>query len=1117
MKHIAEKLAQAKKLERVLAALAPGKAFRAGGLFASSSSALLLALANALRKPVCIITPTIEQADLFTRELEPWLSYETAGASQPGAAAPHAPQPGAAGPHVSQPRAAGLHAFSGRVVNFPAWESLADEETVPDFDIYAGRLNAVARLSEGGPFVLVGSVQAFLQPICETDALERGVLELRAGERLDMRDIARWLVEREFERTDMVDSPGQFSIRGGVMDIFPISASGEMTPVRLDFFGDTIESIRRFDPATQRSTESVENCRIVVVEQSAFFRPMPAAGAATLAQKFPADALVVFCEMARIEDKVAELDAAAASTAHRAAFEALARDVGKHARLEIASLPYADEEAVNFDVRSVQRFEGSMDDVRARLSEIAAGEEEMVIFVANEAEAQRLGELFGDVLAKAGKKFQIVTAPLEEGFDFRDISVIGLPYHQLFNRRPQPRLSRKYARFAPVDDFIELEKNDYVVHLVHGIGRYLGVERVEKDNLVSEYLAIEYQDNARIYEPILNIELVQKYIGVKGFVPRLDRVGARYWSSRTARVKEAVRSMAAELLRVQALRAGEAGTAFPPDDVWQHEFERAFEYEETPDQLQVTLEVKEDMQDPKPMDRLICGDVGYGKTEVAMRAAFKAVSAGKQVAVLVPTTVLAQQHYETFRERVADFPVTVEVLSRFKTGAEQRRTVEGLKAGTVDIVIGTHRLLSDDIEFKDLGLLVIDEEQRFGVTHKEKLKSLRATVDIITMTATPIPRTLHMAMLGIKDISSLTTPPRDRLAIQTEVCRYDPRRIRGGILRELNRDGQVFFVHNRVMSIRKVADDLAKIAPEATYAIIHGQMPEDEIERVMVEFVERTYDVLVATTIIESGLDIPNVNTIFIDDAHTYGLADLHQLRGRVGRYKHRAYAYLLLPPHVPLSDVAEKRLRAIEEFNELGAGFKIAMRDLEIRGAGNILGAEQHGHIAAVGYDMYCRLLKASVGELKDIKVDRPITAVIDIGLDASIPERYVPGREQRMRMYRRISAARSEEELKALAEEMRDRFGEPPEAVRDLLDEALVRLGAERFSVSKIQMADGTLMLQVRNFAEVERALKGLKGRVRLVDERTAHIVLRPAEMNGRAALQLLKKCLHTQSPRL
>jgi transcription-repair coupling factor (superfamily II helicase) len=964
-----------------------------------------------------------------------------------------------------------------------------------------------------GRIVVAGSVQAFLQPVCEADVLARGVLELRAGEKRDMREVARWLVEREFERVEMVDGPGQFSVRGGVMDIFPISPGGEGKPVRLDFFGDVIESMREFDPATQRSTETVGSCRIAAVEQSAFFRPMPEKGAATLTRRMPGDALVVFVEMARIEEKVAELDGAAGTGAHGAAFEALREDVGGHARLEIASLPFADEGAVNFDVRSVQRFEGRMEDVRTRLTEMAGGEEDLTIFVTNEAESQRLEELFGDILGKESKKFRIVVAPLEEEYDFRDIGAIVLSYSQLFNRRPQARLARKYRRFAPVDDFIELKKNDYVVHLVHGIGRYLGVERVEKEGLVSEYLVIEYADNAKVYEPILNIELVQRYVGVKGFVPRLDRLGTKYWSSRTARVKEAVRSMAAEFLRVQALRATQGGTAFAEDDALQYEFERAFEYDETPDQLQVTAEVKADMESAKPMDRLICGDVGYGKTEVAMRAAFKAVNDGKQVAILVPTTVLAQQHYETFRQRMADFPVRVEVLSRFKTGAEQRRAIEGLKAGTVDIVIGTHRLLSDDIEFKELGLLIIDEEQRFGVTHKEKLKRLRVTVDIITMTATPIPRTLHMAMLGIKDISALTTPPRDRLAIQTEVLPYDARKIREGILRELNRDGQVFFVHNRVMSIRKVANDLAKMAPEATYSIVHGQMHEDDIERAMVEFVERKSDVLVATTIIENGLDIPNVNTIFIDDAHTYGLADLHQLRGRVGRYKHRAYAYLLLPAHVGLSEVAEKRLRAIEEFNELGAGFKIAMRDLEIRGAGNILGAEQHGHIAAVGYDMYCRLLKASVHELKNLKIEEPVTAVIDIGLDASIPEGYVAGREQRMRLYRRISASRGAEELADLSAEIEDRFGPLPEQVKILFEEAGVRLAAERVGIRKIQLVEGSLALQVRSFGEVERALRGLGKRVRVVDERSVHIMLRGGEHGSRGALELLKKCLHTR----
>jgi len=1077
MKFIAEKLARTEKLERLTASLRPGKMFRAGGLYASSSSALLLALAQSLRKPICIVTPTIEGTDNLSRELEPWLP--------------------------------------GRVVNFPAWESPGEEEATLDFDIYAGRLNAVARLTDDSdaPPIVVGSVQAFLQPVCRAALLEHGLLELRAGEGHNMRAIAAWLVEREFERTDMVEAPGQFSIRGGIMDIFPVSAGGVAEePIRLDFFGDTIESIRRFDPATQRSIREVGGCRIVAVGQSSFYRPLPERGAPLLTDRLRDGALVVFNEMARIDDKVRELDAYIASESHQVTFSALMSDTARLACLQIASLPFADADAVNFDVRSIQRFEGKLEDVRERLADIVSGGDEVVVYVLNKAESQRLEELFGDTARPGGERLRREIAPLEEGYDFRDISVVAIPYPQLFNRRRQARVRRKYRHFAPVDDYVELDKNDYVVHLAHGIGRFLGVEHVEKDGLANEYLVIEYQDSARIYEPILNIELVQKYVGVKGFSPKMDRLGTKYWSSRKARVKEAVRSMAAALLSVQAVRDASPGIEYPPDDEWQHEFERSFEYDETPDQLKITRKLKEDMQSPRPMDRLICGDVGYGKTEVAMRAAFKAVTAGKQVAVLVPTTILAQQHYQTFRQRMADFPIEAEALSRFKTPAQQRRTVEALKSGRIDVIIGTHRLLSDDIKFSDLGLLIIDEEQRFGVSHKEKLKSLRATVDIITMTATPIPRTLHMAMLGIKDVSALTTPPRDRLSIQTEVCRYDPRKIREGVLRELNRDGQVFFVHNRVMSIRKVARDLSRIVPEATCGIVHGQMPEDEIEDAMVRFVQRKFDVLVATTIIESGLDMPNVNTIFINDAHMYGLADLHQLRGRVGRYKHRAHAYMLLPAHVSLSEIAEKRLRAIEEFDELGAGFKIAMRDLEIRGAGNILGAEQHGHMTSVGYDMYCRLLKSSVQELKNIEVDEPITTVVDIGLDASIPASYVPGREQRMKLYRRISTARTKEDLHSLVEEMRDRFGPPPESAVRLMEVAEVRLASQRLGVRKIQMADGALMLRVRNFAELQQTLKPLEGRVRVVDDKSVHIRLKPDEDSPQGGLALLRKCLQT-----
>jgi len=646
--------------------------------------------------------------------------------------------------------------------------------------------------------------------------------------------------------------------------------------------------------------------------------------------------------------------------------------------------------------------------------------------------------------------------------------------------------------------------------VAHGIARFTGMHTMSKEGRSEEYLALRFADNAVLHVPAARINLVQKYVGGFHGHPRLSRLGSGVWEKQKARVSEAVMDMASELLEIQAARAAEQGVPYPPDTDWQKQFEAEFPYQATADQISGSDEIKQDMQKPRPMDRLLCGDVGYGKTELAMRAAFKAVEFGKQVAVLVPTTVLAEQHDRSFRERMAEYPFLIESISRFKSGKQQKQIIGAAAAGQIDILIGTHRLLSKDVRFADLGLVIIDEEQRFGVTHKERLKRMRRTVDVLTMSATPIPRTLHMSMLGLRDISSLTTAPQDRRSIVTEVTAYDKQRIRQAIVRELNRDGQVFFVHNRVHNIEAVADEIQKLVPEARILVGHGQMGEGELEDVMLKFIRYEADVLVCTTIIESGLDIPNANTIFINQADRFGLSELHQLRGRVGRYKNRAYCYLLLPSDRPVTPTAAKRLKAIEEYSHLGAGFKIAMRDLEIRGAGNILGPEQSGHIATVGYEMYCQLLEEATRQLKqEPKPARP-EAHVDIGVSAFIPKQWIAADRQRMDVYRRLTRCTSLEMLAGLQQDLQDAFGEPPRQAVLFVAMTELRLLAGLFGIESIIKKDPDVVLTVRDALRAQAGLVGAPGTLRVIDERTVYLRMPRSFMEPDTVLLALRNLL-------
>ncbi|MGB9625720.1 MAG: transcription-repair coupling factor, partial [Phycisphaerae bacterium] len=784
-----------------------------------------------------------------------------------------------------------------------------------------------------------------------------------------------------------------------------------------------------------------------------------------------------------------------------------------------------------FDVQSVQRFEAKAAEAVAELCALTR-EYDVIVYCDNAGEQQRLRELIAGNASGSGlrgpdpetrgpdagprsadpDRIQLEIGLLHRGFCWTTARLIVVGDHEIFHRYQQRRRIRRVHAARPIQSWLDLEPGDLVVHVVHGIARFRGMKTQRKGDSekTEEYLTLEFAGKAALHVPVSQIDLVQKYIGAGAVRPPLSKLGGTRWKNTKARVEEAVGDLAAEMLKVQALREAQPGIAYPADTDWQREFEQSFIYTETEDQVAVLRDIKADMSRERPMDRLLCGDVGYGKTELAMRAAFKAAEYGKQVAVLVPTTVLAEQHYQTFRERMAEYPFTIESLSRFRSRKEQNDIIARARKGQVDILIGTHRLLSSDVGFRDLGLVVIDEEQRFGVEHKERLKRFRETVDVLTLTATPIPRTLHMAMLGIRDISSLATPPMDRRSIVTQVRPYDRNLIRQAILRELNRDGQVYFVHNFVFDIQATADEIRRIVPEARVLIGHGRMKAEELESVMLRFVRHEADVLVCTNIIESGLDIPNVNTIFINRADRFGLADLHQLRGRVGRYKHRAYCYLLFPPDRPLTDTAARRLKAIEEYSELGAGFRIAMRDLEIRGAGNILGPEQSGHIADVGYELYCQLLEQAVRRLRNEPVETFRPVHLELEVTAHLPRSYIPSERQRMEVYRRLTACRSIADIEQLEKDLKDAYGPYPPAVSALIQQAEIRVLAQPYKIRSIIQKPPDLVFTVEELPRVRQLFEKAPGSPRVPDANTVHLRLPEQYFDPTTLLAVLRRIL-------
>jgi len=964
---------------------------------------------------------------------------------------------------------------------FPARETLPDEWVIHD-EIFGDRVRLLKRLEGSEPIKLVAtSIQGLLEPVPDRAALRARSRSLRVGEEVEPDDVVRWLVGGGFHNTSAVELPGEFAPRGGILDVF---APDWFHPVRIEFFGNEIASIRRFEVATQRSLAKLDQVELTVLAPSSRYT-------GHLADYLRPQSWFLLLEPDQIAEQgrhyLERLERPEALHGMNAVMERVLRFPSVTASAVAAG---SLETTCRLKIESVERFRGDVGKVRDELDAVGEGQEVYVV-CQTEAEARRLDEVFGATrLARAGRLHWAI-GNLKRGFRLVPEAIALLSSGELFQRADVTRPVRRRLGRA-IDSFTELREGDLVVHVAHGIARYRGMKLLEKDRQVEEHLVLEFQEGTRLYVPSSKIGLVQKYVGGAKSRPRLAKLGGRIWGRQKRVVENAVNDLASEMLELQAARSARPGIAFPSDTPWQREFDAAFPFRETDDQIAAMEAIKRDMLKPRPMDRLLCGDVGFGKTELAMRAAFKAIDAGYQVAVLVPTTVLAEQHLRTFTGRMAEFPFEIVSLSRFATRKQQSEIVERLAAGKIDVVIGTHRLASSDVRLQNLGLVIIDEEQRFGVEVKERLKALRTTVDVLTMTATPIPRTLHMALLGLRDISNLETPPEDRLAIETRVARFHPEMIRHAILRELNRDGQVFFVHNRVDDIAILARRLRNIVPEASIEIGHAQMPEHQLERVMLDFVNHRFDVLLSTTIVESGLDIPNANTIFIDEADRYGLADLHQLRGRVGRYKHRAYCYLLIDANKNLTPNAARRLRAIEEFSDLGAGFAVAMRDLEIRGAGNILGTQQSGHIALVGYELYCQLLEQAVRRLKQMPPKASVDVDVALPGEAYLPSSYVPDVRLKTDLYRRLARATEPAELGDFRAELRDRFGAPPPVVEHLLAVAELRIAAHRWQIREIRLENHYVVFGYAARGAIGKLRDRSGGSLRIADDRTAYLPL-------------------------
>lgn len=1082
---------------------------------------------------------------------------------------------------------------------FPANEVYPQEEVTRNLDLAKERLTVLTEALNSSGHIIVAPVQAVMERILSPNVYAKYVLSIDMDTRIEPAVLADRLVAMGYSRVEIVEGPAQFSIRGAIIDIFPLVAD---QPYRIELFDDEVDSIRYFDIDSQRSTDKVE--RIVVApatellvdpvkkeETIAFlhkqlemqlerlerlkqmeaadaleqrisfhieklqagmyfpgmeqYRPILLSELGLLTDYFPG-ALLVLDEPVRVREQqeATEQDFGEmiSSLLERGRVLPLVKEnyVGwsdllgqfkTHQLVYLSTLATRAQgmnprQIINSSVRTPQNFHGKSEVLKEQLDLWHQEEYRVVMTVSSENRARRLVEIlqemgltviFAPELGDEVKPGNMVVTlgNLQTGFELIDDKLVVLSDAEIYGRRPRQRRRSSVEEGVRITKYEDLKPGDYVVHINHGIGRYIGVQTLEVAGVHKDYLALQYAGDDKLYVPTDQVGLLQKYIGVEGNEPKLYKLGGTDWARVKKKVKDSVQDIAKGLLKLYAEREAEPGFAFSPDTVWQREFEESFPYQETEDQLRAIDEIKKDMESPRPMDRLLCGDVGYGKTEVAIRAAFKAIMDGKQVAVLVPTTILAQQHHRTFVERFDGTGANIGVISRFQSAAEQRNTLQLLARGQLDIVIGTHRLLSKDVKFKNLGLLIVDEEQRFGVVQKERLKEIAKGVDVLTLTATPIPRTLHMALVGVRDMSVIETPPENRFPVRTYVIEYEDEVIREAILRELAREGQVYFVYNRVRTIDAMAQHLMSLVPEARIAVAHGQMDENRLERIMMDFLQQEYDILLCTTIIETGMDIPNVNTLIVYDADHMGLAQLYQLRGRVGRTNRVAYAYFTYRRDKILSEDAEKRLQAIREFTELGSGFKIAMRDLEIRGAGNLLGPEQHGFIASVGFELYCKLLEESIRELKgEVQQELP-EPVLDLEIDAYLPDDYIPSSQQKVEMYRKFMAVRDAQDAEDLTEELEDRFGDLPLPVRHLLAVTQLKNTAKRCGVASINRERDFFVVKLHSGLEPpSKALDYLgrqyRGRLTIAKGRQVQIRLRIRGLSDSEALGFLDSVL-------
>ena len=955
--------------------------------------------------------------------------------------------------------------YDRKVYSYPAKDLLFFQADIHGNLLIRQRMKVIKALLEEKELTVVTSIDGCMDFLESLEKIKEQLIHYESDSTVDTEQLKNQLVALGYERVGQVEMPGQFSVRGGIVDIYCLT---EENPWRIELWGDEIDSIRSFDPESQRSLENLEELTIYPAVEHIGDKDM-----VSFLDYFPEERTIIFLdEPNRLTEKGGAVEEEyRQSRMHReekgsrnlpenwlCSFEQLQKELNKRNCISVCALEpkqagWKVREKFYLEVKSISAYNNSFELLVKDLHQYKKQGYRIALLSGSRTRAERLAKDLQEegLAAFYGQDYDreicpgeimVVYGHAKKGFEYPLIKFAVMTESDIFGQEQKKKKKKNYSG-SRIQDFAELSIGDFVVHEKHGLGIYRGIEKVEVDRIVKDYIKIEYRGGSNLYIPATQLDCLQKYSGADAAkAPKLNKLGTQEWNKTKSKVRGAVKNIAKELVELYAVRQEKEGYVCGPDTVWQREFEEMFPYEETEDQLSAIEDAKRDMESTRIMDRLICGDVGYGKTEVALRAAFKEVQESRQVAYLAPTTILAQQIYNTFVQRMKEFPVRVELLCRFRTPAQQKKAIEDLKKGQVDVIIGTHRILSKDVQFKNLGLLIVDEEQRFGVTHKEKIKQLKKDVDVLTLTATPIPRTLHMSLIGIRDMSVLEEPPMDRMPIQTYVMEYDEETVREAINRELRRGGQVYYVYNRVTDIADVALRIAKLVPDARVDFAHGQMSERELERVMYDFINGDIDVLVSTTIIETGLDISNVNTMIIHDSDKYGLSQLYQLRGRIGRSNRTAYAFLMYRRNTMLREVAEKRLSAIREFTDLGSGFKIAMRDLELRGAGNLLGAQQHGHMNAVGYDLYCKMLSEAVKEAKGIHTMEDFETTIDLNMDAFIPDTYISNEFQKLDIYKRIAGIESQQEYDDMLEELIDRFGEPPKAVLNLL--AIARLKA-------------------------------------------------------------------------